>query len=74
MDKTIRKELDELSRKLEVIIILLAGSALVGDNLPLKEQIQVLDNYGLRIPEIAKALNKKPGHISKELSLIRRGK
>jgi hypothetical protein len=38
----------------------------------LKQQIEVLHDLGLRPTEIAAILRKKPTHINKELSGIRR--
>lgn len=39
---------------------------------PLKQQIETLNDLGVRPSEIAEILGKKPSHINKELSGLRK--
>lgn len=63
----------EINKKLSVMIALLLRMA-PRDNigLPLKEQITVLDNLGVRPKEIAEIVGKTANHVNKELVAIRR--
>lgn len=72
MDKT---SLNELNKKLEVIIALLLR--LVPEEqqgLNLKEQISLLDNLKIRPVEIAEIIGRNPGYVNKELVAIRKKK
>jgi len=60
-----------MSRRLDVIIALLAIIATKDDNTTLRDKIVMLDGFGLRPSEIASVLNKKVNYVSKELSLVR---
>lgn len=42
--------------------------------LPLKTQIQILDDLGMRPVEIAETLGRTPTHVNKELVAIRKNK
>lgn len=63
----------EINKKLSVMIALLLRMA-PRDNvgIPLKEQITVLDNLGVRPKEIAEIVGKTANHVNKELVAIRR--
>ncbi len=63
---------DSLERKMNVIISLLLRIANSGKTLTLKEQVRDLSASGLKSSEIADILGKKVGHVSKELSLLKR--
>ena len=65
------KELEDLTRRLDVVIALLATIATKDDGTTLREKIVMLDGFGLRPSEIASVLNKKANYVSKELSLAR---
>ena len=67
----IKKSID---RKLSVIISLLLKIANEGSALTLREQIGELFNFGLNSAEIADILGKKVGHVSKELSTLKKNK
>jgi len=57
---------------MNVIISLLLRIANSGKTLTLKEQVRDLSASGLKSSEIADILGKKVGHVSKELSLLKR--
>lgn len=57
---------------MNVIISLLFKIANNGDEITLKEQVRDLFSFGLSSAEIAEILCKKVGHISKELSIIKK--
>lgn len=61
-----------LERKMNVIIALLLRIANSGKTLALKEQVRELSAFGLKSSEIADILGKKVGHVSKELSVLKR--
>lgn len=65
------KELEELIKRLDVVIALLATIATKDENTTLKDKIVMLDGFGLKPSEIASVLNKKPNYVSKELSIAR---
>lgn len=65
----------ELNKRAGVMISLLLR--IVQQEKPaisLKDQVQILDNVGLRPRDIADILGRTPTHISKELTGIRKGK
>ncbi len=66
-------DLASTNRLLRVIVaLLLRGKS---DETPtLKQQIEVLDELGMRPAEIAQTLGRSPNYISKELSGIRKRK
>ncbi|AHB42743.1 hypothetical protein RAAC3_TM7C00001G0905 [Candidatus Saccharibacteria bacterium RAAC3_TM7_1] len=66
--------LEEVSRKLSVMIALLANPIEPGSKVLLRDQIVMLDSFGLKPSEIASILNKTPNHVSKELAVQRKGK
>lgn len=75
MDYTLEIQLKELNKRLGIIIALLVKMLPHDSNsLPLKEQIKLLDNLGVRPKDIAIYLSRKPSHITKELVNIRRQK
>lgn len=61
-----------IERKLNVMIALLHRIASNGSNTSLKEQVQDLASFGLSSSEIAEILGKTVGHVSKELSVIKK--
>jgi sulfur carrier protein ThiS len=75
MDEEGKELLRETNRKLGVLVALLANALPVEEKtISIKEQIKLLNQYGLRPSEIAVILNKSPNHISKELTLLRSSK
>jgi hypothetical protein len=67
--------LESIKKRLEVIIALsLREQASQDKRFSLKEQIELLDGFGLRPKDIADILGKTSGHVSKELVGIRRTK
>lgn len=56
------QKLDEISKKLSVLIALLAKS--VPDFIDNKEMIKMLDRYGLSNNEVAAILGMKPSAVS----------
>ena len=73
MNEKLEGLIEETNRKLGVVIALLANpvSSQEGKQ-SLKDQIRVLNQYGLVTSEIAAILNKKPNHVSKELTALRK--
>jgi len=67
-----KENIDSIDRKLSIVIALLLKIANNGE-ITLKEQIKELSAFGLNSGEIANILSKKVGHISKELSGLKRG-
>ena len=65
------KELEDLTKRLDVVIALLATIATKDENTTLRDKIIMLDSFGLRPSEIASVLNKKASYVSKELSIAR---
>lgn len=65
------RELEDLTKRLDVVIALLATIATKDENTTLRDKIVMLDGFGLRPGEIASVLNKKANYISKELSIVR---
>jgi len=63
--------MEEVTRRLDVVIALLATIATKDENTTLREKILMLEGFGLKPSEIASILNKKSSYISKELSLAR---
>jgi hypothetical protein len=64
---------ESTKRLLQVIVALLLRLE-TKDKLSLKQQIEILDDLGLRPAEMADILNRSNIHISKELSGIRKGR
>ena len=64
---------DSTKRLLQVIVALLLRPE-TKDKMSLKQQIEILDDLGLRPAEMADILNRSNIHISKELSGIRKGR
>lgn len=63
--------MEEVTKRLDVVIALLATIATKDENATLREKVLMLDGFGLKPGEIASILGKKPSYISKELSLAR---
>lgn len=63
-----------IDRKLSVIISLLLKIANEGNTMTLREQISELSVFGLSSAEIAEIVDKKVGHVSKELSTLKKNK
>ena len=73
MNEETQDVLEEINRKLGVVIALLANPLQSGEEkVSLKDQIRILNNYGLDTAEIASILNKSSNHVSKELTLLRK--
>jgi hypothetical protein len=65
--------LESIKKRLEVMIALsLREQASQDRKFSLKEQIELLDGFGLRPKDIADILGKTGGHVNKELVAIRR--
>jgi hypothetical protein len=67
-----RDTVDSLERKMNVIIALLQRIANSGKTVALKDQVRELSAFGLKSSEIASIVGKKVGHVSKELSVLKR--
>ena len=64
---------EKIEKKMNVIISLLLKIANNGDETPFKEQVRDLASFGLSSSEIAEITGKKVGHVSKELSILKKG-
>lgn len=62
--------LRDISNKLDVLISVLIASTMKEETT--REKIQMLSSAGLIPTQIAGILKKKPGYISKELSLMKK--
>ncbi len=62
----------KIEKKMNVIISLLMKIANDGGEATLKEQVRDLAVFGLSSSEIAEILGKTVGHVSKELSIIKK--
>lgn len=67
-----QNNVESVERKLNVIIALLLRIANSGKAQTLKEQVRDLASFGLASSEIADIVGKKVGHVSKELSILKR--
>jgi hypothetical protein len=63
---------DESTKRLLQVIVALLLRLETKERLSLKQQIEILDDLGLRPAEMAGILNRSNVHISKELSGIRK--
>ena len=63
--------IQSVSKRLDVVIALLATIATKDENVALRDKIAMLNGFGLSSSEIASVLNKKTAYVSKELSLLR---
>lgn len=63
-----------IDKKLNIVISVLLKIAKNGSEISLKEQIKELYSFSLNSSEIADILGKKVGHISKELTGIKKNK
>jgi len=61
-----------IERKMNVIISLLLKIANNGNEFTLKDQVRDLASFGLSSAEIAEIVGKKVGHVSKELSILKK--
>lgn len=74
-NNTTNELLSELNNRVGVMISLLLRMVQQDkSSISLRDQIQILDNLGLRPRDIAAILGKTPTHISKELVGIRKFK
>lgn len=71
MKKSI-ENIASIDKKLSIIISILLKIANSGNDIKLREQIKQLYCFGLSSSEIADILGKKVGHISKELTGIKK--
>lgn len=69
--ETEEKQMDNLVKRLDVVIALLATIATKDENITLRDKIIMLNSFGLKPAEIATVLNKKANYVSKELSIAR---
>lgn len=75
MDKEEKELFNQLGQKLDIIAALLLRLVPKNiDGLSLKEQIRLLDGFGIRPIDIAKITGKSSNHINKELVAIRKEK
>jgi len=59
--------LGEINRRLEVIIAILANQSSDSSmKRSLRDQIKILDSYGMRPSEIARVINRTPNYINKQ--------
>lgn len=73
MQKT--NDLTEVIKRLGVIVaLLLRGLPESGKSPPLRDQIQLLSELGVRPKDIAEILGRTPGYVSKELTTLRKSK
>ncbi len=63
--------MEEVTRRLDVLIALLATIVTKDEDITLREKILMLEGFRLKPSEIASVLGKKSNHVSKELSLAR---
>lgn len=61
-----------VERKMNVIISLLLKIANNGNEFTLKDQVRDLALFGLSSAEIAEIVGKTVGHVSKELSVLKK--
>lgn len=61
-----------IERKMNVIISLLLKIANNGNESKLKDQVRDLASFGLSSAEIAEIVGKTVGHVSKELSILKK--
>lgn len=66
------KNLTTIERKLDLITALLYKIAHEGEKMTLKDQVEELLAFGLSSAEIGIILGKKTGHISKEMSALKK--
>lgn len=62
----------DIIRRLDVIIALLANIVTKDDLSTLKDKILTLSGYGLTSTEIALVLSKSVGYVSKEISVAKK--
>ncbi len=71
----LNKGISELNKRMGVMIsLLLRLVPKGGSELSLKEQVRMLDSFGIRPVDIADILGRTAGHINKELAGIRKDK
>jgi hypothetical protein len=65
----------ELNKRLGVIIALLLRSlASTKESVPLREQVRILSELGMRPKDIAEILGRTTTYVNKELTVFRKGK
>ncbi len=72
VDNNVEEKHDAITKRLDVIISLMMEQQSTEAPLTLKDKIKKLQDCGLDYKTIATILNKSPGHISKELSLLKK--
>lgn len=72
MTENLSTNAGKIEKKMNVIISLLLKIANNGDAIPFKEQVRDLASFGLSSSEIAEITGKKVGHVSKELSILKK--
>ncbi|HMR73199.1 MAG TPA: hypothetical protein PKD68_04300 [Candidatus Saccharibacteria bacterium] len=63
----------DIIRRLDVIVALLANVIIKDDSSTLRDKILTLSGYGLTSTEIALVLGKSVGYVSKEISVAKKG-
>jgi len=73
MEKSEQKLLEDIKKRLEVIICLLFQSRpLDSEEISLREQIRLLHDFGLKPKEISEILERSNTYVNKELSELRK--
>jgi DNA-binding transcriptional regulator YhcF (GntR family) len=67
-----KENIQSIDRKLSIVVSLLLKISQNGTETTLKEQIKELSTFGLNSSEIADILGKTVGHVSKELSGLKK--
>lgn len=62
----------DIIRRLDVIVALLANIVIKDDSSTIKDKILTLNGYGLTSTEIALVLGKNVGYVSKEISVAKK--
>jgi hypothetical protein len=69
----LNKELSEVNKRMGVIIsLLLQLIPKEGSALSLKDQVRMLDSFGMRPKDMANILGRTQSHINKELAGVRK--
>ncbi len=75
MDKETKETIAQLQQKMDIIIaVLLRLIPKDMEGLQLKEQIKLLDGFGVRPVDISKIVGRTSGYVNKELVSIRKQK
>lgn len=72
MEEKSSANVSKIEKKMNVIISLLLKIANNGSEVTFKEQVRDLGSFGLSSAEIAEITGKTVGHVSKELSILKK--